>query len=174
MFAGSNSPVETKKMARDALRTVLKKSGSESPTDPPDSVYSFYDNTTDDPLSHVTMTTDQQDSKESSVERRDKLTLSSNAKLNRQKAMTPDPVNSADKKFSSGRPEEIFSDPETMPGENQDVVLRRSKSSKKGHKRSRSDMSWLNSVSKPQRNSRKGSEDILGTTEVDSGRNKIK
>lgn len=54
LFVGaSTSPEETKEMAKDALRSVLKKSGSESPIDAPcdgENPFSLYDSLNSDPL----------------------------------------------------------------------------------------------------------------------------
>ncbi|KAK3095842.1 hypothetical protein FSP39_019904 [Pinctada imbricata] len=53
----SESPESTKDMAKNALRSVLRKSGSESP--PPDSQsFNFYDSTNCDPLGSFDMTID--------------------------------------------------------------------------------------------------------------------
>ncbi|CAG2223842.1 RUBCN [Mytilus edulis] len=166
---GSASPVEAKMLARDALRTVLRKSGSDSPTDSPETGFSFYDNQTEDPLSHVSMTEHKAESKESSSEDQTKGKLPSKSTLSSvKKSLTPDPIGTSEKTYS-GRPDEIFSDSETLTEEKRNVVMRTSKGTKKGHKRSRSDMTWLNAITKPQRTMRKHSEDIVGAPEIDSG-----
>ncbi|XP_071165105.1 run domain Beclin-1-interacting and cysteine-rich domain-containing protein-like isoform X1 [Mytilus edulis] len=165
---GSASPVEAKMLARDALRTVLRKSGSDSPTDSPETGFSFYDNQTEDPLSHVSMTEHKAESKESSSEDQTKGKLPSKSTLSSvKKSLTPDPIGTSEKTYS-GRPDEIFSDSETLTEEKRNVVMRTSKGTKKGHKRSRSDMTWLNAITKPQRTMRKHSEDIVGAPEIDS------
>ena len=158
-------------MAREALRSVLRKSGSDSPTDSPEPGFSFYDNNTEDPLSHVTITEQRPDSQEQSVESQ-KVKAESKSKLKKSvslvgKSMMPDSKDGINK---TSRPEEIFSDSETLVEGNRGVTLRTSKSSAsiKSHKRSRSDMSWLKSVPKPSRPSRIYSEDI-GAAEDDSG-----
>ena len=156
-------------MARDALRSVLRKSGSDSPTDAPERGFSFYDNNTEDPLSHVTIAEQKESSsKENSSEfpnAKTKNIVKSNS-LSAKKSMTPEPATNSNEKYN--RPEEIFSDSEILVDGKTSVKLRSSKSSGKDHKRSRSDMSWLKTTVKPPR---KHSGDIGGATEEDSGNN---
>ncbi|XP_062601083.1 run domain Beclin-1-interacting and cysteine-rich domain-containing protein-like isoform X2 [Saccostrea cucullata] len=148
----STSPEETKTLARESLRTVLRKSGSESPTrDAPD--FSFYDNLNSDPLLNIEFS-DEMNHRDPSlkevvstpqlVNHKSKKVIvrsQSDMGISKTSAVIKN-IYKDNEDFSHETPasvsrlEDIFSDSECPPkGEEKE----KAKVKAKGHKRSRSD-----------------------------------
>ncbi|XP_061171620.1 run domain Beclin-1-interacting and cysteine-rich domain-containing protein-like [Saccostrea echinata] len=152
----STSPEETKSLARESLRTVLRKSGSESPTgDAPD--FSFYDNLNSDPLlniefsdevNHMNPSLKEVVSTPQLVNHKSKKVIvrsQSETGMSKTSAVIKN-IYKDNEDFSHETPgsvsrlEDIFSDSECPPkGEEKEKVKVKSK----GHKRSRSDQGGI-------------------------------
>lgn len=162
----STSPEDTKNMARESLRTVLRKSGSDSPTgDAPD--FSFYDNLNSDPLLNIEFSenaaTDSENShaEVGSGERivnssPKKAIVRSQSDTGMSKTLTViKNIYKDNEDFEPGksgtvnRLEDIFSDSECpKKGEEENVKV---KAKSKGHKRSRSDHGGIKVEKGPQK-----------------------
>lgn len=162
----STSPEDTKNMARESLRTVLRKSGSDSPTgDAPD--FSFYDNLNSDPLLNIefseNVATDSENShaEVGSGERivnssAKKAIVRSQSDTGMSKTLTViKNIYKDNEDFEPGksgtvnRLEDIFSDSECpKKGEEENVKV---KAKSKGHKRSRSDHGGIKVEKGPQK-----------------------
>ncbi|XP_033760801.1 run domain Beclin-1-interacting and cysteine-rich domain-containing protein-like isoform X1 [Pecten maximus] len=163
-IASTGSPQETSTLAKEALRTVLRKSGSESPThdthlsEPTNGEFSFYNSLNSDPLRNMDFNQDQsdpfdtsEDSKNDNTQNKVLLRSQSEMIMGLTKSGVVNAgidISTTEKKTRTKcKPEDIFSDSESQPQkkalEDQD---KSSPSKKLGHKRSRSDFSVKNVV----------------------------
>ncbi|XP_069105114.1 run domain Beclin-1-interacting and cysteine-rich domain-containing protein-like [Argopecten irradians] len=156
-IASTGSPQETSALAKEALRTVLRKSGSESPThdmqvsEPTDREFSFYNSLNSDPLRNMDFNQDQSDpfdtnnsAKNNSQQNKVLVRSRSEMVMGVTKAGVSeagiDLTISEKKVRTKCKPEDIFSDSESRPKQKASEVQSKSSPSKKlGHKRSRSD-----------------------------------
>ncbi|XP_021360063.1 run domain Beclin-1-interacting and cysteine-rich domain-containing protein-like isoform X2 [Mizuhopecten yessoensis] len=163
-IVSTGSPQETTALAKEALRTVLRKSGSESPThdthlsDPTDGQFSFYNSINSDPLGNMDFNQDQSDPFETAEDsengsQQNKVLLRSQSEMLMEVSKSGIQIAKSDtnlpkKKIRTKcKPEDIFSDSESRSQKKDSENLAKSSPSKKlGHKRSRSDIGVKNVV----------------------------
>lgn len=160
LLGSYGSPLQTKALAKEALRTVLRKSGSESPTtgspEVSSSQFSFYNSINSDPLRNMDFNHDQSpDPLDDGLDAANSVKQSKT--LIRSQSEMEMPVGDRSRRISSEslttvlpeaklhvrkdcKPEDIFSDSESpRDAKITDNPAKSSPGKKLGHKRSRSD-----------------------------------
>ncbi|XP_060070855.1 run domain Beclin-1-interacting and cysteine-rich domain-containing protein-like [Ylistrum balloti] len=163
-IGSTGSPQETTALAKEALRTVLRKSGSESPThdlqlfESTNGEFSFYNSINSDPLRNMDFNQEQSDPFDTSEEtkngkQQNKILLRSQSEtvMGLSKPGVSNgkiDINLSEKKIRKKcKPEDIFSDSESRPQKKTSEDKAKSSPGKKlGHKRSRSDFGVKNIV----------------------------
>nr|XP_022343883.1 run domain Beclin-1-interacting and cysteine-rich domain-containing protein-like isoform X3 [Crassostrea virginica] len=183
----STSPEETKSLARESLRTVLRKSGSESPTgEAPD--FSFYDNLIiSDPLLNIEFNENLPPENPSAAVDvgKDRKITNTNSKKAIKRSQSDTGMSKTltvikniykdNEDFehretpSVNRLEDIFSDSECpVKGENENEAAK--VKAKKGHKRSRSDVGGIKIEKESQNEQRKTSKVKTGQAKCEMDR----